>query len=112
MGTIRKETDQSMNRKKMEDLYNKYVTLAKEVSKGEDRVLRESYYQLAEYYLHALNELGGFVSTAHPSVKKETNSSKKEGVLLPFRGSFLRRSRRVAENKETQNKEGPTSKKP
>lgn len=112
MGTIRKETDQSMNRKKMEDLYNKYVTLAKEVSKGEDRVLRESYYQLAEYYLHALNELGGFVSTTDPLVKKETTSPKKEGVLLPFRGSFLRRSRRVTENKEARNKEDPTSQKP
>jgi hypothetical protein len=111
MGTIRKETDQSINRKKMEDLYRKYITLAKDVSKKEDRILAESYYQLAEYYLYALNELGGFISTVDSLVKKETNLPKKEGVLLPFRGNFLRRSRRATQDKEAQNKEDqdPTS---
>jgi hypothetical protein len=106
MGTIRKETDQSINRKKMEDLYHKYISLAKEASKKEDRVLAESYYQLAEYYLYTLNELGGFISTADSLVKKETSPQKKEGVLLPFRGNFLRRSWRATQDKENQ---APTS---
>ncbi|MCE3231077.1 MAG: hypothetical protein K0R76_155 [Alphaproteobacteria bacterium] len=56
MRTIPGETGHSGNRKKLESLYLKSITSAKEAKKREDHVLAESYYQRAEYYLHAMNE--------------------------------------------------------
>jgi hypothetical protein len=68
MRTIPGETGHSGNRKKLESLYLKAITSAKEAKKREDHVLAESYYQRAEYYLHAMNEPSDYahVSTCLP----------------------------------------------
>jgi hypothetical protein len=70
MHTMREKTDQPINRK-MEGLHLKYINLAKDAQDRGDQVLSESYYQRAEYYLHAMNASGDCVLTlaAHcPSV--------------------------------------------
>ncbi len=83
MRGIQKETDQPKN-----------------AQEREDRVLSESYYQRAEYYLHAMNYPSDSIPAAatRPSVKKlhpNTQAKPQEGKILPFRGSFLRRTRRT-----------------
>lgn len=49
MSEIREEIDQPVNIQEIKDLHLKYVALAKDAQKREDRVLSESYYQRAEY---------------------------------------------------------------
>lgn len=46
---------ESMNRKKAEALYHKYMAMAFESQTKRDRVLFESYYQQAEHYLYLMN---------------------------------------------------------
>lgn len=131
MYEMREETEQSVNRKKLEDLHYKYINLAKEAQKREDRVLSESYYQRAEYYLHAINELSDSTSipvarssvrrsspvkkviedfnlkkTSHekfpskqPNAHIEESDLPQEAIILPFKGSFLRRNRREVQHK-------------
>lgn len=55
MHTTQGETGQSQ-RKKAEGLYQAYINMGVEAQKMEDRVLAESYYQQAEYYLHCMAE--------------------------------------------------------
>ena len=100
MRGMREETDQPMNRQKMKDLHLKYMALAKDAQEREDRVLSESYYQRAEYYLHAINYPSDSIpaATPRPSVRKPHSDTQvkpsQEGKVLPFRGNFLRRNRR------------------
>jgi len=103
VSTDRNETSQSFDRKKTEDFYHKYISLAQEAQKS-DRVLSESYYQLAEHYLHARNEssnsdhatCSSAKKTGHTSQGAKTDPSGEDGTTpaSPFRGSFLRRNRR------------------
>jgi hypothetical protein len=73
------ETKQPTNRGKVEGLYNKYITLAKEAQKREDYVLAEVYYQRAEHCLHMMNESSDFVSTpVSRSSTRTVRSAKKE----------------------------------
>lgn len=106
MNTDRNETPQPFNRKKIEDSYHKYISLAQEAQKI-DRVLSESYYQLAEHYLHSRDDPSNSDrATCAPTPKvghtlKEAKSdpSGEDAPALPFRGSFLRRNRRSTPRK-------------
>jgi hypothetical protein len=101
MHGIREETGQPINRQNMKALHLKYMALAKDAQEREDRVLSESYYQRAEYYLHAINYSSDSLPTAtpYPSIRKpylgnQVKPPSQEGKVLPFRGNFLRRNRR------------------
>ena len=72
----REETDQSINRKNIEDLYHKYMTLAMESQKKGNRVLSESYYQQAEYYLHLMNNPEERLQAFRPVFKKSASGKK------------------------------------
>ena len=93
------KTERLVNREQIEALHLKYMTLAKDAQEKEDRVLSESYYQRAEYYLHAMNYPSDSLPTAtpRPSVSKPHSDNQvkpQKGKVLPFRGTFLRRNRR------------------
>jgi len=119
MRGMRKETEQPIDRTQIDGLHRKYITLAKDAQDRGDRILSESYYQRAEYYLHAMNypeaslptvAASSFARASHVARKttKDLNLGRtaltqpsdtgvklpKEGKVLPFRGSFLRRNRR------------------
>jgi hypothetical protein len=99
MRGIREETHEPINRQQVKDLHLKYMSLAKDAQEKEDRVLSESYYQRAEYYLHAMNYPSDSLPTAtpRPSVGKPRSDNQvkpPKGEVLPFRGTFLRRNRR------------------
>lgn len=101
MREMQTEISQPTNKQMVEGLYLKYINLAKDATKMEDRVLSESYYQRAEYYLHAINYLSDSLPTAtpYPSIRKpylgnQVKPPSQEGKVLPFRGNFLRRNRR------------------
>ncbi|MCE3230766.1 MAG: hypothetical protein K0R76_17 [Alphaproteobacteria bacterium] len=71
MRTIREEIGESINKKKAQDLYSTYITLALETrKKRENRILFESYYQRAEYYLHLMNDLNDGLSVTPARVAK------------------------------------------
>lgn len=105
MRGIREETGQPINRENMKALHLKYMALAEDARKREDRVLSESYYQRAEYYLHATNYPSDSLAAATPylSIKKpylgnRAKPSPQEDKVLPFRGNFLRRNRRNSQD--------------
>jgi hypothetical protein len=101
MRKIRQESDQPINTQSMKALHLKYMALAKDAQVREDRVLSESYYQRAEYYLHAINYPSDSIpvsATPNPSIRKphpnnQVESPSQEGNVLPFRRNFLRRKR-------------------
>lgn len=108
MRTSRNETQQPAHKKKIEDSYYKYLSLAQEAQK-KDQVLSESYYQLAEYYLHSMNEPSNSLDRSRHSFAKKPGTppqdrkashSSEDTVILPFRGSFLRRNRRGMQRRE------------
>lgn len=100
MRRIQEATGQPINKQKMEGLYLKYINLAKDAQKREDWVLSESYYQRAEYYLHAINYPSDDlpVVTSFPIRKPHSVNQAKlppqQAKALPFKGNFLRRNRR------------------
>lgn len=99
MSKIREEKNQPVNIQEIKDLHLKYVVLAKDAQKREDLVLSESYYQRAEYYLHAMNYPSDSLptTTPHQAVRQVHSDVQvkqtQEGKVLPFRGNFLRRKR-------------------
>lgn len=88
MRRILKETKQSDNSKKMEALYLKNITLARDAEQRGDQVLSESYYQTAEYYLYAMNEHEDSVSDPdiYPSMRKShfTQSRATQRIIQNF----------------------------
>lgn len=99
MHRIQEQTGQPVNNQKMAGLYIKYINLAKDAEKMEDRILSESYYQHAEHYLHAMSYLSDSipVATSHSSVNKPHLGNQvkpQKGKVFPHRGTFLRRNRR------------------
>ena len=72
----REETDQFINRKNIEDSYHKYMTLAMESQKKGNRVLSESYYQQAEYYLHLMNNPEERLQAFRPVFRKSSSGKK------------------------------------
>jgi len=135
MRNKREETKQLSNHI-MKGLHDQYMGLAKIAEQNGDRVLSESHYQRAEYFLHAINEQGGSVPIAVPSTAtvrtpvRASNSTKRvikdfdlkrtyrkrpsdtlekplqEGSIVPFRGHYLRRNRRNTQE-NIQDKEIP-----
>jgi hypothetical protein len=59
-----------MNRKKAEALYRKYMAMAFDCQTKMDRVLFESYYQQAEYYLHLMNNPDEALQAFRSTVRK------------------------------------------
>ena len=49
-------------------IYQRYLTLAQEAARSDDRVAAENYYQHAEYYFRVNNEsrVGNSAGTSHP----------------------------------------------
>ena len=72
MRGIQQEISQPISRQNMEALHLKFMALAKDAQEREDRVLSESYYQRAEYYLHAINYPSDSLPAApsHSFIKK------------------------------------------
>ncbi|MCE3230839.1 MAG: hypothetical protein K0R52_767 [Alphaproteobacteria bacterium] len=102
------ETKQPTNRGKVESLYNKYITLAKEAQKREDYVLAEGYYQRAEHCLHIMNESSDFVSTpVSRSSTRMVRSVKKEIEDLCLGRSSPEQSLSKNANSSTEKSDAP-----
>ena len=100
MLNTQEETKQPVNTKQMEALHQKHIALSKVAEEKGERVLSESHYQRAEYYLHAMNYPSDSLPTATSrSSARQSHSDTlvkppQEGKVLPLRGNFLRRNRR------------------